>query len=191
MLSSFVTVVAKSNKSSVDDNIRIVTNKKPKKSKTKTKTKAADVSELDFSKFTPIKQEKCTVSGYESDDNVEGTFSSVTYKDDRPSENDLYKRQDAEWEQVMKDADHEEYDDDTNSSVAETDSESFSTFDEMLSEHGDEDSYSEDMSFDDYEDEVVVEDIDISCRRKNKEPKIKEPKVFKGISLFKDDDWIP
>jgi hypothetical protein len=193
MLSSFIRVQTKHK---TDETIVpvIQTTKKPVRKRKAKQIKQAnpDDDELDYSKFTPLKQPKNTVKHYEDDEEDDGLFSTVPEDEkDFEDENDVYKKQDMEWAEIMKEAGEV--------TAVEDDSETSSVLEEDISTHIstdiEESPYGSGLSSpsDIHSPSFGGDDEFFSSKpvKSLREPREKPVRVFSGVALSSDDDYIP
>jgi hypothetical protein len=167
--------------------------KKPRKPRAKKiPLQLEEEKDIEYSEFVPAKADKKTLpASYkdDDDDDVDGEFMSITGLDDDDDtkyENIdmMYRKRDVEWANMMEEA-AAVLDDACCISDADID-ESVSS--SQVSETDIEGSVVSDLDVmdDDVNDSVV--DDDIFFERQVSEPKIR---VYKGLALCKDDDYIP
>lgn len=195
MLSSFIRIQTKNKEDAASQpistpsmipTIQTTTKKATRRKKLK---QAKNDEDIEYSKFVPLKQPKNTVEHFE-DDEDDGMFSKVPAEDDHDFEdqNDVYKKQDLEWAEMMKEIDDTMAADDSDMSVSEeAESSHMSTdIDESPYESNfDSPSITESPSFTGYADD------DAFYARRSREPKEKPTRIYSGVAISSDDDFIP
>lgn len=201
MLTSFIKIVAKESNKPVDVKVNpVIQNTKSiaKKKRTSKKVKPVPEKNLEYSKFVPLKEKKSNVDGYESEN--DGEFTKVEDVYENEDEDDMYKKQDLEWAEMMKDAECDDTDFDTESigTICESTNDMMSdSMSDLMNDNDVTEEFSEDFAEEEqmFSDEDLESDYEMGNimynKNKSSEPKIKEIPVFKGISVFEDEEWIP
>ena len=173
---------------------------KSKETKKRTKVKSFE-DDIDYASFTPIEEKHENVPEPWNDDELDG--GNVKFIDDKKyeDENEKYLRQDTEWKDIVKrqknkiedisDSD-EDSDEDTSSEIKSSSIAS----QEYTDEHMD-DTYSEIGDLADLDDFDIVDDDSEMCddvfypKPIVKEQKEKPKRVFIGVDITFDDEFIP
>lgn len=184
-------------KSKIDD---VVSKKKkqlksPKVPKVPKAPKGVSVTRKngDFAKFTPLKTtiNQNPLDAWD-DENTDELTSAVDLSDDGKfeTEDDVFTKQDKEWQELMKEADMmsniDANDKDDASSEVPDDTPSEASFDDDISDVSNIDDDISDVTTIDSD----LEDGDVFCRYTAKEPRgtIKSMKIYSGIPIDFDDD---
>lgn len=182
----------------LNNKIDVVQNKKTKAPKAKAKAKASKVPKGvsastengEFSKFKPIKTPNAPAPPLPWEDESMDDVGSVVNLDDDgkfETEDDLYTKQDREWNELMKEADvinDGALDDDACSDTHNDEASSEVSGDDTSSDINYDDNGDFDSTLDEEEGEVFY-----STFRETK-TLTKPAKVYSGISIdFDDSDW--
>lgn len=171
--------------------------KKPRKPRTKkVPPQPEEEKSIEYSEFVPMKTDKKTLpASYkdEEEDDADGDFMSIVGLDDDDNDkyeniDKMYRKRDVEWANMMEEA-AAVLDDIDGISDADVDGSLSSSH---VLDNDVEGSVVSDLDImdNDVDDNDVFLDRsdDVFFERQVSEPKIK---VYKGLSLFKDDDYIP
>lgn len=171
--------------------------KKPRKPRTKkVPVQPEEEKSIEYSEFVPMKTDKKTLpASYkdEEDDDADGDFMAIAGLDDDDNDkyeniDKMYRKRDVEWANMMEEA-AAVLDDTDGISDADVDGSLSSShvFDNDVEGSVVSDLDITDNDVDD-NDVFLERSDDVFFGRQVSEPKIK---VYKGLSLFKDDDYIP
>jgi hypothetical protein len=165
-----------------NDIIPVIKTKKTRKSRKTAGVKPQPGDDnLEYSKFVPLDPPSSPAPvGFEEDDDDNVLKGDIVSFDDEAKfedENDEYERQDMEWAEIMKEAEHADKMSHDESSTSEIE------FSPSISYESDHSSHSNDY------DNVDSDDNDsFFVTRRTKEPKEKPRKVYSGFVITPDDD---